>query len=130
MSKPLVDIMNLNITRYGYKFNKDKFFRTFDEEYDELKSALKNDDEYELVDAANDMIVVLGGLLTQNKYNPELTLKQTVKEIKARKQDPAQATAWKENPALQDVEKWKKDKNQDVSTLYKADYSTCKLIKG
>lgn len=127
MSKPLVDIMNLNLTRYGSEFNEDKFFKIFNEELDELKLGLKNNDLHEIIDAANDLIAALDGLITQHKYNPELTLKQTVKEITSRKQDPNQADAWSKNPNLQNIEKWQKDKSQDPSTLYKADYSTCKI---
>ena len=129
MSKPLVDIMNLNLTRYGKNFDLEKFKKTFYEEVDEMFEGIKNNDINEAIDGANDAIVVLGGFITQHGYNPELTLKQVVKEIKSRNQSKEQYNRWKENPKLQDVEKWEKDKTQDPTTLYKADFSTCKIRK-
>lgn len=127
MSQPLLAIRDLNLERYGHVFHKDKFDKTFYSELKELTDAFEANDEYEIIDAANDLIVVLGGLITQKGYNPQLTLKDTVKEITARKQDPVQKQRWKDSPELQHQEKWEKDRNQDVSTLYKANYNTCKL---
>jgi len=127
MSKPLVDIMNLNLDRYGKNFDLEKFKKTFYEEVDEMFRGIENNDINETIDGANDAIVVLAGLITQHGYNPELTLKQVVKEIKSREQSKEQRKRWKENPKLQDVEKWEKDRTQDPSTLYKADFSTCRL---
>jgi len=129
MSKPLVDIMNLNLTRYGKNFDLEKFKKTFYEEVDEMFEGIKNNDINEAIDGANDTIVVLGGFITQHGYNPELTLKQVVKEIKSRNQSKEQYDRWKKDPKLQDVEKWEKDKTQDPATLYKADFSTCKIRK-
>lgn len=129
MSKPLVDIMNLNLTRYGKNFDLEKFKKTFYEEVEEMFRGIENNDTYETIDGANDAIVVLAGLITQHGYNPELTLKQVVKEIKSRNQSKEQYDRWKDNPKLQDVEKWEKDKTQDTNTLYKADFSTCKISK-
>lgn len=53
-------------------------------------------------------------------------MQETIKEISSRKQDPAQAEAW-HTKGVRVGEKWLKDKNQDPKTLYKADYSKCKL---
>lgn len=127
MSKPLLDIMNLNLTRYGSKFDKDKFIATFIEEVQEILDALEAGDVDAFIDGCNDAIVVAAGGITQQGYNPELTLKQVVKEITSREQDPIQAYSWSLNPGLQDTEKWLKNKEQSPETLYTADFSTCKL---
>jgi len=127
MSQPLIDIMNLNLPRYGSTFDLETFNKTLDEELDELQKAIAVTNIHEIIDAANDAIVVLAGLITKFGYNPHLTLKQTVREISSRQQNPKQAFHWKSNPDLVGKTKWQKDINQDPSTLYKADYNTCKL---
>ena len=119
--KPIQAIVNLNKERYGLVFNPEQAIMKLQEELDELKDALDNNDMHETVDALNDLIVVSIGELTKLGYDPTLCLKETVKEISSRKQDPKQAqTNWAGS-------KWKKDKNQDKSTLYTADYSTCRI---
>lgn len=125
MSKPLIDIMNLNLTRYGSKFDKEKFRETFQEEVQEVLDALEADDTDAFLDGLNDVIVVAGGGITQKGYNPELTLKQVVKEITSREQDPIQKYQWSLNPDLQNTEKWQKNKDQEDT--YSANFSTCKL---
>ena len=50
-------------------------------------------------------------------------LDETIKEISSRKQDPNQKRDWELNGVSG---KWQKDLNQDKSTLYKADYNSCK----
>ena len=127
MSKPLIAIMNLNINRYGATFDKEKFLKTFNEEVQEVRDALEADDLDLFLDACNDVAVVVAGGITQCGYNPELTLKQVVKEITSREQDPIQKYTWSLNPDLQKTEKWLKNKEQSPETLYKADFSTCKL---
>ena len=79
-----------------------------------------------MVDALADIIVIAAGELVKLGFNPELCLKQTVKEISSRTQCPEQASRWAANNK-QPGEKWLKDPNQPQSTLYIADYSTCKL---
>ena len=49
-------------------------------------------------------------------------LKETIKEISSRKQDPKQKRDWEFNGVSG---KWQKDINQDPKTLYKANYSKC-----
>ncbi len=119
--------MNLNLNRYGKNFDADKFRKTLEEELAEMWEALAAGDTTKFLDGALDSITVLAGGVTQQSYNPELALKQVVKEITSRKQNPEQVSRWAATPSLQDVEKWQKDLNQDPSTLYKADFSTCKL---
>lgn len=47
---------------------------------------------------------------------------EVFKEINSRRQCPTQAVEWEINGV---DGKWQKDKNQDKSTLYTADYSIC-----
>jgi len=57
-------------------------------------------------------------------YNFESVMKETVKEIGSRQQDPEQKAKWEQSGS--NGEKWQKNRSQDPSTLYKADYSKCK----
>ena len=124
--KPLSEIVKLNQTRYGTDFNGDTAVAKLKEELQELVDGIITNNTDEIVDALSDIIVIATGELTKLKYNPELVLKQTVKEISSRQQDPEQAKAWAAGNR-QPGEKWNKDKSQDPSTLYTADYSTCKF---
>lgn len=124
--KPLLEIVKLNQTRYGTDFNGDTAVDKLKEELQELIDGIITNNTDEIVDALSDIIVIATGELTKLKYNPELVLKQTVKEISSRQQDPEQAKAWAAGNR-QPGEKWNKDKSQDPSTLYTADYSTCKF---
>ena len=124
--KPLLEIVKLNQTRYGTDFNGDTAVAKLKEELQELIDGIIINNTDEIVDALSDIIVIATGELTKLKYNPELVLKQTVKEISSRQQDPEQAKAWAAGNK-QPGEKWQKDKSQDPSTLYTADYSTCKF---
>ena len=124
--KPLLEIVKLNQTRYGTDFNGDTAVAKLKEELQELVDGIITNNTDEIVDALSDIIVIATGELTKLKYNPELVLKQTVKEISSRQQDPEQAKAWAAGNR-QPGEKWNKDKSQDPSTLYTANYSTCKF---
>ena len=118
--------MKLNQERYGTTFDLDRALDKLKEELQEFIDASETQYEYGQVDALNDIIIIATGELIKLGYNPELTLKQTVKEITSRQQDPAQAKRWVINDK-QPGEKWLKNQNQPESTLYTADYSTCKL---
>ncbi len=126
MSKPLIDIMLLNQTRYGTTFDFNKAMSKLQEELDEFGEGFTKADTHEMVDALADIIVIAAGEIVKLGFNPELCLKQTVKEISSRNQCPEQASRWAMNNK-QHGEKWLKDPNQPQSTLYIADYSTCKL---
>lgn len=126
MSKPLVDIMKLNQERYGTTFDFQKASDKLEEELQEFRDAFKAGDLHGMVDAMADLIVIAAGETVKLGYNPELCLKQTVKEISSREQDPNQAAAWANGQRLPG-EKWLKNRQQDPSTLYTADYSTCRL---
>ena len=126
MSKPLVDIMKLNLERYGTTFDFAKALKKLEEELQEFREAYEANDTEGMVDALQDLTVIAAGETVKLGFNPELCLKQTVKEITCREQDPEQAIAWAAgNKEL--GEKWLKDPKQDPSTIYTADYSTCRL---
>jgi len=86
------------------------------EEVEELRLALLDNNEHEIIDACNDLIVLSANHVAQSGYDIDLTMKETLKEISSREGSINPTTG-----------KWQKDKAQDPSTLYKADYSTCKL---
>jgi len=67
--------------------------------------------------------------IEERGYIVDLVMKQVVKEISSRKQDPEQAALWASQGGNINGDKWQKNKNQDPDTLYKADYSKCKSRK-
>ena len=94
---------------------------------DQLKEAiLITDNQTVIVNLLHDISLIAAEGLLELKYQPILVLKQVVKEIQSRVQDPIQAQAWATGDR-QPGEKWKKMANQDPSTLYEADFSTCKF---
>ena len=123
---PIQDVVKLNEERYGLTFNPTKATEKLDEELAEFKDAVKNNDIHEMVDALNDLRTVAIGEIRKMGYDPILTLNETVKEISSRKQDPKQKQAWKQYGILKG-DKWQKDVNQCSETIYKADFSLCKL---
>ena len=127
-SDPIKDVVKLNEERYGLTFNPEKAIEKLEEELQEFKDAVKNNDIHEMIDALTDLRVIAIGEIRKAGYDPKCTLKETVKEISSRRQDPEQAKRWA-NGEKEDGEKWLKDKSQDKSELYKADYKNC-IIKG
>jgi NTP pyrophosphatase (non-canonical NTP hydrolase) len=125
MSKPLLDIMRLNHERYGSDFNFSAAWVKLSEEMDEFTEASTINDTHEMIDALADIITVAAGEITKLGFNPELVLKQTVREITSRKIDPTKEEVFHNTPGM----KWPKDPNQDKSTLYKANYNLCKSTK-
>jgi len=81
----------------------------------------ENHTDDDRIDALSDIRVFCIDATMKLGYEPKCTLNETAKEINSRKQDPEQAKNWK------DGDKWQKDRNQDPSTLYKADYDKCKI---
>ena len=126
MSKPLVDIMKLNLERYGTTFDFAKALEKLEEELQEFREAYEANDTEGMVDALQDLTVIAAGETVKLGFNPELCLKQTVKEISSREQCPDQAASWAKGDRMPG-EKWLKNRDQDPATLYSADYSTCKL---
>ena len=75
------------------KFNTDRGLLTFDglnehamleEELFELLEAVRTNDSYETIDALNDIRVIATGALWKLGQDPDLSLKQTCKEILSR----------------------------------------------
>ena len=126
MGKPLLEIMRLNQERYGTTFDFPKALEKLNEELEEFEEGFVKADTHEMLDALADLIVIAAGEMVKLGFNPELCLKQTVKEITCREQDPEQAIAWAAGKK-ELGEKWLKDPKQDPSTIYTADYSTCRL---
>lgn len=90
------------------------------------EAILITDNKIVIVNTLHDIIQVAAEGLLELKYQPTLVLKQIVKVISSRLQDPVQAAAWASGNR-QPGEKWIKDKSQDPSTLYEVDFSTCKF---
>jgi len=90
------------------------------EETEELKSALSSNDEHEEIDSCADHIVLAANHIAQKGYDLDLVMKEVLKEINSR------------TGAINPVTgKWTKFKTTEAKDKwYKADYSTCKLVKG
>ena len=101
-----------------YSYDKDKEVEMLEEEIQELKDAKTKEDE---VDAYCDIIVFASGALMKLGYEVDDVMDETLKEIESRKQDPIQVSEWRLRGSS--GEKWKKDKNQNIHTLYKANYT-------
>ena len=81
-------------------------------------------DEYEVIDSLTDIRVFAENETENMGYDSELCMSEVIKEISSRKQCPEQKAEWEQYGA---DGKWLKDKNQDKDTLYKADFSSCKI---
>lgn len=108
---PIQGIVDFNIDRRLKVFRAESEYNMLAEELQEFKAACEADDEYEMVDALCDLIVVATGAIYKLGYDPNEALIETVFEVTSRQGDY--------NP---DTGKWEKDKNQDPMTLYKAVY--------
>ena len=81
--------------------------------------------DYPMIAARLPLIVKYCKLLLEDMgYDFKDCMLETIEEISSRKQSPSQAIEWQENGTSG---KWQKDKNQDNSTLYVANYSSCKV---
>lgn len=95
-----------------------------EEELTEYSDARDVSDEAEMVDAMADIIVLASNELALMGYDLDLVMKQCVKHISSRVQDPTQAEEWRMSSPSG---KWLKDKSQDPSTIYQPDYTVCRL---
>ena len=101
---------------------------TFSEDIqEELQEYLEASTEAERIKAIGGIIVYAANELALEGYNLDLVLKQVVKEISSLKQDSIQQEEWSHYTENIPTGKWLKDKAQDTSTLYTADFSSCKL---
>lgn len=98
-----------------------KFVEMIEEELQEYKDATTVE---ERIDAIADIIVFATNECEVEGYDVDLVMKQVVKHISARVQDPEQVVDWLNNGPSG---KWRKNPNQDPSTLYEPNYSLCKL---
>lgn len=112
---PLKGIVQFNIDRKLETFSPTAEHGMLLEELQEFFEAYTNEDQHEMLDALCDIIVVAAGAIYKMGYHPELALKETVKEVTSRK-----------GSFDAEAGKWKKDPNQDPSTLYKACYDNAK----
>lgn len=87
----------------------------------------KEEQEHHIIDALCDIIVISSNEVELKGYSVDLSMKQVVKEISSRRQDPIQQEEWSHYTENIPTGKWLKDKAQDPSTLYTADFSSCKL---
>ena len=98
-----------------------EFETAIESEVDEFTLARVAKNEHEIIDAIADIIVFSANDIATRGYDLDLVMKEVIKEISSRKQDPEQAVKdWS-------GEKWKKWREQPADTLYKADFSTCKI---
>ena len=98
-----------------------EFQSAIESEVDEYTVAVHQKDEYEKIDAIGDIITLCLNELALEGYSAAAIMNQIVTEISSREQDPEQASRdWS-------GEKWKKNKDQDPDSLYKADFKHCKL---
>lgn len=112
---PIDGIIEFNIQRGLNDFNAIAEYKMLEEELNEFLTAHAENNEYEMLDALCDLIVFAVGGIYKLGYAPAAALQETVKEILSRK------------GTLDTVSgKWQKDKHQDPSTLYKANYAVAK----
>ena len=84
--------------------------------------------EEDYIDSLGDIVVFAITEMTKYGYEPNLVMKEVLKEISSSRQDPKQAVRWHAE-GKGDGEKWKKWKDQHPDTLYKANFKTCKRKK-
>lgn len=108
---PLNEIIIFNTERGLTNFNAKTEFKLLEEELTEFATACETKNEYEMVDALCDLIVVATGGLFKLGYDPTKVLSETTKEIRSRRGTVNSKTG-----------KWEKDRAQDPATLYKAKY--------
>ena len=108
-------IIKFNTDRRLAHFNPESELAMLNEEVQELTKAVQENNEYEIIDALNDIRVLVTGALWKLGQDPEASTLETCKEILSRKGDFNSTTG-----------KWEKDKNQDKSTLYRANYFNSK----
>ena len=98
-----------------------KFVEMIEEELQEYKDATTVE---ERIDAIADIMVFATNECELEGYDLDLVMKQVVKHISARTQDPQQVTDWLNNGPSG---KWMKNPNQDPATLYEPNYALCRM---
>lgn len=118
------DIRDIHDEMNKYLVQGEKIDKTIGNFIAMITEDIVNDDEPDKPMKLLALILFLIFCLLDRNYDPVVCLRETVKEIDSRQQDPEQAKVWDKLEG----EKWLKDKNQDPSTLYKADYSLGELL--
>ena len=113
--KPLDSIVSWNKSRNLSTYDATAEDNMIAEELEELSLARADNDVDQMVDAYCDLIVLATGAIHKLGYDPTDAMAETLLEINSRKGFINTTTG-----------KWEKDKSQDPSTLYKANYTTCK----
>ena len=117
------DIIEWNKSRNNVEFNCVNEYQMLSEELTEFLTAYNEEIEEDMIDALCDIIVVATGAIHKLGYDPKISMIETIEEISSRQQDPQQKEIWKNWGASG---KWMKNKDQDESTLYKANYLEAK----
>ena len=104
-------IIKFNMDRNLTTFNPEAEYRMLLEELEEFHDAIANNDLDGMIDAMNDLRVIATGGIWKAGQDPELSLKQTCKEVLSRQ------------GSIGPDGKWLKDRSQDPSTLYTANYA-------
>lgn len=82
--------------------------------------------DIEKIDAYCDLIVFSVNAIELLGYDAKECMKETIREISSRKQNPIQKQIWEQWGY--DNTKWEKDVNQDKRELYVANYNNCKRM--
>lgn len=99
------------------------YFGMIAEELDEYTLAKDSHNEHAMIDALADIMVLTANEVALMGYELDLVMKQVVKHISSREQDPAQRREWN---TVGPSGKWQKNPNQDPATLIEPDYSVCR----
>jgi len=95
-----------------------------EEEINEYSDARDASDEHEMVDAMADIMVLATNELALMGYDIDLVMKQCIKHISSRVQDPVQEQEWITKAPSG---KWRKQVDQNPDTIYFPDYTVCKV---
>lgn len=94
------------------------------EEINEVKVEVKAKNKIKLLAELADVIIIASNEIELMGYDVDKIVSEKISVISSRQQNPNQKEIWNKWGASG---KWQKDKNQDASTLYVANYQGCKL---
>jgi hypothetical protein len=114
-TRPFDSIVKWNRSRNLTMYDATNEDAMIAEELEELSLARSNHNVNEMVDAYCDLIVLATGAIHKLGFDPTESMAETLLEINSRKGSVDRLTG-----------KWQKDKDQDPSTLYKANYDNAK----
>ena len=111
----LESVATWNVSRNLTSYSDLVELNNINKEISELLEAAMLNDTNARIDAYCDILVFAAGAIHKLGYQPELSLQETVKEISSRRGGIDPSTG-----------KWEKDRSQDPSTLYTANYNLSK----